>query len=73
MDKWRWSAIQNEIDSDNLNSYWWHLREQLQGITPPEERTEEDFDAGSIYHIAADIEYTRCVKLAISRFHNFET
>ena len=37
----------------------WKLAEEYQGIEPPVDRSEEDFDQGSKYHIAADTEYLR--------------
>ena len=38
---------------------WWKLRKQLQGIDAPVERAETDFDAGSKYHIPANVPYIR--------------
>lgn len=35
------------------------FREKYQGINPPVMRSEEDFDAGAKYHVAADVPYTR--------------
>lgn len=37
----------------------WSLAEEYQGIEPPVDRSEEDFDPGSKYHIVADVEYIR--------------
>lgn len=34
-------------------------RKQYQGIKPPVERTEENFDAGAKYHVPANVEYLR--------------
>ena len=48
-----------EVTSFNLNSAWWDLREQLQGITAPIDRSEEDFDPGAKYHIPANVPYIR--------------
>ena len=31
----------------------------LQGIAPPVSRSEDDFDAGAKYHVAADVSYIR--------------
>jgi hypothetical protein len=38
---------------------WWALREKYQGIRPPVERTEADFDPGAKYHIPGNTPYTR--------------
>ena len=42
-----------------MNSAWWSLREKYQGIAAPVERSEDDFDAGSKYHVASDTSYIR--------------
>lgn len=59
MDKWRWNVFQGKVTPDNYNCNWWSLAEEYQGIEPPVDRTEEDFDPGSKYHIIADVEYIR--------------
>ena len=59
MDLWRWQLFRGEIDKTNLNSQWWALRQELQGIKPPVERSEDDFDPGSKYHIPANVPYIR--------------
>ncbi|WP_152625339.1 M2 family metallopeptidase [Cellvibrio sp. OA-2007] len=59
MDQWRWKVFSGEIKPEDYNKAWWELRTQYQGITPPVERTEQDFDAGAKYHIAANVPYTR--------------
>ncbi len=35
------------------------FREKYQGLAPPVNRTEADFDAGAKYHVAADVPYIR--------------
>ncbi|KAJ8030387.1 Angiotensin-converting enzyme [Holothuria leucospilota] len=59
MDVWRWGVFNGSISQDEYNQKWWDLRLQYQGILPPTERTEEDFDPGSKYHMAADTPYVR--------------
>ncbi|CAK9821608.1 Angiotensin-converting enzyme [Anthophora retusa] len=59
MDKWRWIVFQGEVTPDNYNCNWWDLAESFQGIEPPVDRSEDDFDPGSKYHIIADVEYIR--------------
>ena len=58
MDKWRWGVFDGTT-GDNLNSDWWKLRETLQGLRAPVERSEDDFDPGAKYHIPANVEYIR--------------
>lgn len=57
VDEWRWSVFNGSTTTDTLNTNWWTMRENLQGIKAPEKRTESDFDPGSKFHIAADVEY----------------
>lgn len=59
MDKWRWGVFQSTITPDTYNCDWWKLAEEFQGIIPPVERTEDDFDPGAKYHIIANVEYIR--------------
>lgn len=42
-----------------INSVIIFFREKFSGIKPPVLRSEIDFDAGSKYHIAANIPYIR--------------
>ncbi|XP_043579118.1 angiotensin-converting enzyme-like [Bombus pyrosoma] len=59
MDKWRWNVFQGRVTPDNYNCNWWDLAEDFQGIEPPVDRSEDDFDPGAKYHIIADVEYLR--------------
>lgn len=40
----------------------------LQGLEPPVNRTEEDFDAAAKYHISANVEYARWAKSTKTQF-----
>ena len=59
IDQWRWKVFSGEISPEEYNAGWWELRERYQGIRPPVERTEGDFDPGAKYHIPANTPYTR--------------
>lgn len=59
MDLWRWHIYEGVVDSRSMNCEWWDLRQRYQGVKPPVMRSEEDFDAGSKYHIAANVNYIR--------------
>ncbi len=59
IDQWRWRVFSGEITPANYNSTWWDLRLKYQGIVPPVERTEKDFDPGAKYHIPGNTPYTR--------------
>jgi peptidyl-dipeptidase A len=68
IDKWRWKVFSGEISPADYNKAWWQLRQQYQGIAPPNERTENDFDPGAKYHIAANVPYTRYFLARILQF-----
>ncbi|ESO94198.1 hypothetical protein LOTGIDRAFT_161404 [Lottia gigantea] len=59
IDQWRWSVFSGETTPDNYNQKWWDLRCGLQGISPPEDRTEDDFDPGAKFHIPGNTPYIR--------------
>jgi len=59
IDQWRWKVFSGEIKPADYNKAWWELRRKYQGITPPVPRTENDFDPGAKYHVAANVPYTR--------------
>jgi peptidyl-dipeptidase A len=59
IDEWRWQVFSGQVTPENYNAAWWALREKYQGIRPPVERTEADFDPGAKYHIPGNTPYTR--------------
>lgn len=59
MDLWRWDVFEGKITPDNYNCKWWELREKYQGVEPPVNRSEEDFDPAAKYHIIASVPYIR--------------
>lgn len=59
MDKWVWDVYAGKITPQEYNKKWWEYREMYQGIKPPVERTEEDFDPGAKNHIATNVPYIR--------------
>lgn len=59
IDQWRWRVFSGEITPAHYNSSWWELRKHYQGIAPPVQRTENDFDPGAKYHIPSNTPYTR--------------
>ncbi|XP_050313068.1 angiotensin-converting enzyme-like [Anthonomus grandis grandis] len=59
MDLWRWDVFSEKTKPDDYNCKWWELREKYQGIEPPIDRSEEDFDPAAKYHIIADVPYLR--------------
>ena len=68
VDQWRWKVFSGEIGPNDYNKAWWDLREKYQGITPPEPRSEKDFDAGAKYHVPANVPYSRYFLAHILQF-----
>ena len=59
IDQWRWKVFSGEIAPADYNKSWWDLRLKYQGVAPPVERSEADFDPAAKYHVAANVPYTR--------------
>ncbi|KAL1137895.1 hypothetical protein AAG570_009590, partial [Ranatra chinensis] len=59
MDLWRWDVFRGKIKPEHYNCNWWKLRHKYQGIQPPVDRSEENFDPAAKYHIIADVPYIR--------------
>jgi len=68
VDQYRWKLFSGEIPASKANAGWWELREKYQGIAPPVERSESDFDPGAKYHIPANVSYTRYFLARILQF-----
>jgi peptidyl-dipeptidase A len=68
IDQWRWKVFSGEIKPADYNKTWWELRRKYQGIAPPVARTEDDFDPGAKYHVAANVPYTRYFLAFILQF-----
>jgi len=68
IDQWRWKVFSGEVTPENYNKAWWKLREKYQGIAPPVERTEADFDPGAKFHVPANYSYSRYFLADILQF-----
>ena len=68
VDQYRWKIFSGEITPAQYNQAWWDLRLKYQGIAPPGQRTEDDFDAAAKYHVAANVPYTRYFLAHIQQF-----
>jgi peptidyl-dipeptidase A len=71
VDQWRWKVFSGEIKPENYNRAWWDLRRKYQGVAPPVARSENDFDPGAKYHVAANVPYTRYFLAHILQFQMF--
>jgi peptidyl-dipeptidase A len=68
IDKWRWMVFSGQITPAQYNKAWWDLRLKYQGIAPAIARTDDDFDPGAKYHIAANVPYARYFLARILQF-----
>ncbi|NIA27959.1 MAG: peptidase M2 family protein [Desulfobulbaceae bacterium] len=68
IDEWRWGVFSGEIAPENYNQAWWDLRLRYQGVAPPVERSEADFDPGAKYHVPGNVSYTRYFLARILQF-----
>jgi len=68
IDEWRWGVFSGEIKPEDYNKAWWDMRLKYQGIAPPNERSEDNFDPGSKYHIPSNVSYTRYFLARILQF-----
>jgi peptidyl-dipeptidase A len=68
IDKWRWQVFSGQVTPEHYNSAWWALREKYQGIAPPVERSEADFDPGAKYHIPGNVPYMRYFLARVYQF-----
>jgi peptidyl-dipeptidase A len=68
VDKWRWEVFAGQVKPENYNRAWWELRKNYQGIVPPVERTEADFDPGAKYHVPGNVPYARYFLARILQF-----
>jgi len=56
------------VKPDRYDATWWDLRRRYQGVAPPVERSEEDFDPGAKYHVPANVPYSRYFLARILQF-----
>jgi len=68
VDKWRWEVFSGQVKPGDYNKAWWELRTKYQGITPPVDRTEADFDPGAKYHVPGNVPYARYFLAALLQF-----
>jgi peptidyl-dipeptidase A len=68
VDKWRWEVFAGQVKPESYTKAWWGLRRKYQGIAPPTERTEADFDPGAKYHVPGNVPYMRYFLARILQF-----
>jgi peptidyl-dipeptidase A len=72
LDKWRWEVFSGQIKPADYNKAWWQLRAEYQGVAPPVERTEADFDAGAKNHVPTNVPYVRYFLARIYQFQFYK-
>nr|XP_021489952.1 angiotensin-converting enzyme-like [Meriones unguiculatus] len=72
VDVFRWKVFDGTIPKDLYNQEWWNLRLKLQGLCPPSPRSEEDFDPGAKFHVAASVPYIRYFLSLVLQFQLHE-
>jgi len=68
IDKWRWEVFSGQVRPEAYNKAWWELRRKYQGVAPPVERTEAEFDPGAKYHVPGNVPYMRYFLARILQF-----
>ncbi len=68
VDQWRWKVFSGEYSENEYNKGWWELRDKYQGLRPPVDRSEADFDPGAKYHIPGNTPYMRYFLAHILQF-----
>jgi peptidyl-dipeptidase A len=68
IDQWRWKVFSGEVPPEKYNQTWWQLRQKYQGVAPPVDRSESDFDPAAKYHVAANVPYMRYFLADILQF-----
>jgi peptidyl-dipeptidase A len=68
IDKWRWEVFSGQVTPQEYNKAWWALRQKYQGVAPPVERTEADFDPGAKFHVPGNVPYIRYFLARIYQF-----
>jgi peptidyl-dipeptidase A len=72
IDRYRWGIFSGQIAPGDYQAAWDRMRLQYQGIVAPVARTEQNFDAGGKYHVAASVPYTRYFLARILQFQFFK-
>jgi peptidyl-dipeptidase A len=68
IDKWRWEVFSGQVKPEDYNKAWWKLREEYQGVAPPVDRSEADFDPGAKNHIPSNVPYARYFLARVYQF-----
>ncbi len=64
----RWDLYSGWANDYDMNCHWVKLRLDIQGVAPPTERSERDFDPGAKYHVAGGSGYIRYFNAHVYEF-----
>jgi len=67
-DIWRWRAFRGDYQEGSWNAEYWALKEQILGVAAPMERSQEDLDPPTIFHINQDFDMIRYFTRTILQF-----
>jgi peptidyl-dipeptidase A len=73
IDRWRWDVFSGKTAPADYNKAWWDLKLKYQGVVPPNERSEADFDPGAKYHVPGNTPYTRYFLARILQFQFYKS
>jgi peptidyl-dipeptidase A len=71
VDQWRWKVFAGEVGPEGYNQLWWQLRRQYQGISAPNDRPPDAFDAGAKFHVPGNFPYARYLLANVLQFQFF--
>ena len=60
--------FRGDFPVEDWNSEFWKLKEEIVGVKAPVERTTEDLDPPTIYHVCQDFDMIRYQEMACTCF-----
>ncbi|XP_076824071.1 angiotensin-converting enzyme-like isoform X1 [Clavelina lepadiformis] len=73
LESWRWKVFAGSLPTNQLNAGYWRERLRYQGIAPPIERSENDFDPGAKFHVTNNVPYIRYFISHVLQFQFYES
>ncbi|XP_072016685.1 angiotensin-converting enzyme 2-like [Amphiura filiformis] len=68
LEQWRWDVFAGEVPQNEWMKRWWQLKEELVGVKPPVDRSEEDCDPAAMFHIVGAYSFLRYYIRTIIQF-----
>ncbi|CAO1336227.1 unnamed protein product [Diamesa serratosioi] len=72
LSKFRYGIFRGEISPKEANTKYWEMRRKYSGVEPPSPRTDQDFDVGSLFHVASDVETMKYFVSGILQFQLYK-